>query len=118
MRRNINENHQFLRNLVFVWMIFFWHSPLSSIHMHRYDTLSWARKLYIQPQAMAHDRYLYDPTTNEWTVDRYLADLNTRYGGIDAILLCVLHAKMNSPSSYVFLLVVHLRANVSQHWSG
>lgn len=76
--------------------------------MHRYDTLSWARKLYIQPQAMAHDRYLYDPTTNEWTVDRYLADLNTRYGGIDAILLCVLHAKRNFPPHLTFFFLLFI----------
>ena len=37
---------------------------------------------------MAHDRYLYDPVANEWTIDHYLDDLATRYGGIDAVLIC------------------------------
>ena len=36
---------------------------------------------------MIHDRYLYDRATGEWTVDRFLDDLEERYGGIDAVLL-------------------------------
>eukprot|EP01052_Picozoa_sp_SAG31_P034829 SAG31_NODE_4122_length_3562_cov_4.035230_2_plen_92_part_00 len=36
---------------------------------------------------MLHDRYLYDRSANNWTVDRYLDDLETRYGGIDSVLV-------------------------------
>lgn len=49
--------------------------------------IDWARTAYVQPQAMIHDRYLYDRSTGEWTVDRFLDDLEERYGGIDAVLL-------------------------------
>ena len=41
----------------------------------------------MQPQMMVHDRYFYDPVSHTYTVDRYLDDLNKRYGGIDAVLI-------------------------------
>jgi iron(II)-dependent oxidoreductase len=47
----------------------------------------WAQRAFIQPQMMAHDRYFYDSATGKYTVDRYLNDLNKRYGGIDAVLI-------------------------------
>jgi gamma-glutamyl hercynylcysteine S-oxide synthase len=31
---------------------------------------------------MAHDRYFYDPVIRKYTVDRYLNDLEQRYGGL------------------------------------
>jgi gamma-glutamyl hercynylcysteine S-oxide synthase len=55
----------------------------------RYDApaLRWTQSSFIQPQAMVEDRYLYDPAAGKYTVDRYLADVDQRYGGIDSILL-------------------------------
>ncbi len=55
----------------------------------RYDlpALQWTQSSFIQPQAMVEDRYLYDPNSRKYTVDRYLADVKQRYGGIDSILL-------------------------------
>ena len=55
----------------------------------RYDmpALQWTQSSFIQPQAMVEDRYLYDSTNNRYTIDRYLDDVNRRYGGIDSILL-------------------------------
>ena len=50
-------------------------------------SLKWAQSSFIQPQAMIEDRYLYDPVAHKYTVDRYLGDVETRYGGIDSILL-------------------------------
>jgi iron(II)-dependent oxidoreductase len=49
--------------------------------------LQWAQHSFMQPQMMVHDRYLYDPATGKYTVDRYLDDLEKRYGGIDAVLV-------------------------------
>ncbi|MGC2639517.1 MAG: SUMF1/EgtB/PvdO family nonheme iron enzyme [Acidobacteriaceae bacterium] len=49
--------------------------------------LAWARSAFMQPQMMVHDRYFYDPGSHKYTVDRYLADLKARYGGIDAVLI-------------------------------
>ena len=49
--------------------------------------LQWAQRSFVQPQMMVEDRYFYDPETGEYTVDRYLEDLATRYGGIDSVLI-------------------------------
>jgi formylglycine-generating enzyme required for sulfatase activity len=49
--------------------------------------LQWAQRSFIQPQSMIEDRYFYDPAERRYTVDRFLADLETRYGGIDSVLL-------------------------------
>jgi iron(II)-dependent oxidoreductase len=49
--------------------------------------LQWAQHAFMQPQAMSHDRYLYDPVTGKYTVNRYLDDVEKRYGGIDAVLI-------------------------------
>jgi gamma-glutamyl hercynylcysteine S-oxide synthase len=55
----------------------------------RYDlpALKWAQSSFIQPQMMVQDRYFYDPVAGRYTVDRYLDDLEKRYGGIDAVLV-------------------------------
>lgn len=55
----------------------------------RYDipALQWTQSSFIQPQMMVQDRFFYDPQTNKYTVDRYLQDLEKRYGGIDAVLI-------------------------------
>ena len=51
------------------------------------EALRWTQSSFIQPQMMVHDRYFYDPATGRYTVDRYLDDLTTRYGGIDSVLI-------------------------------
>jgi iron(II)-dependent oxidoreductase len=55
----------------------------------RYESpaLQWAQSSFIQPQMMVQDRYIYDPVAGHYTVDRYLDDLEKRYGGIDAVLV-------------------------------
>lgn len=55
----------------------------------RYDNpaLRWTQSSFMQPQMMVHDRYFYDPVAGKYTVDRYLDDLEKRYGGIDSVLV-------------------------------
>ena len=55
----------------------------------RYDmpALKWTQSSFMQPQMMVEDRYFYDPIAHRYTVDRYLNDLEKRYGGIDAVLI-------------------------------
>ena len=55
----------------------------------RYElpALRWTQSSFIQPQMMVQDRYFYDPVAGRYTVDRYLDDLEKRYGGIDAVLV-------------------------------
>ena len=47
----------------------------------------WTQSSFMQPQMMVQDRYFYDPVAGRYTVDRYLDDLEKRYGGIDAVLI-------------------------------
>jgi formylglycine-generating enzyme required for sulfatase activity len=49
--------------------------------------LAWTQSSFIQPQMMIHERYFYDPVAGRYTVDRYLDDLASRYGGIDSVLV-------------------------------
>ena len=49
--------------------------------------LKWAQSSFIQPQMMIHERTFYDPVSGKYTVDRYLHDLERRYGGIDSVLI-------------------------------
>jgi iron(II)-dependent oxidoreductase len=55
----------------------------------RYDisALKWTQSSFFQPQMMVQDRYFYDPLAHKYTVDRYLDDLEERYGGIDSVLI-------------------------------
>ncbi|HTV80076.1 MAG TPA: SUMF1/EgtB/PvdO family nonheme iron enzyme [Steroidobacteraceae bacterium] len=54
---------------------------------YRDARLRWTQSAFIQPQVMVEDRYLYDPRAGHYTVDRLLADLTKRYGGVDAVLV-------------------------------
>jgi iron(II)-dependent oxidoreductase len=62
----------------------------------RYEmpALQWAQRSFMQPQMMVHDRYFYDPVANKYTVDKYLDDLDKRYGGIDAVLIWATYPNM------------------------
>jgi len=62
----------------------------------RYElpALRWTESSFIQPQMMVHDRFFYDPAAGRYTVDRYLDDLNQRYGGIDAVLVWATYPNM------------------------
>ncbi len=54
---------------------------------YRRPELLWTQRSFIQPQMMIEDRYFYDPAAGKYTVDRYLDDLEKRYGGIDSVLI-------------------------------
>ncbi len=49
--------------------------------------LAWTQSSFVQPQMMIQDKYFYDATPGRYTVDRYLNDLEKRYGGIDSVLV-------------------------------
>merc|ERR1711892_334326 len=67
-----------------------WRDDISGgLDLALYDNpeVLWARTSFLQPQLMLHDRFLYDKTTSQWTVGRYMEDVRSRYGGIDSVLL-------------------------------
>jgi iron(II)-dependent oxidoreductase len=49
--------------------------------------LKWTQHSFIQPQTMVHDRYFFDPAGLKYSVERYLHDLEQRFGGIDSVLV-------------------------------
>jgi gamma-glutamyl hercynylcysteine S-oxide synthase len=55
--------------------------------LYRDPELLWTQSSFIQPQMMVHDRKFYDLSTRKYTVERYLDDVNKRYGGIDSVLV-------------------------------
>ncbi|SEW42877.1 formylglycine-generating enzyme family protein [Chitinophaga arvensicola] len=48
---------------------------------------NWVQQTFMFAQVMAHDRFLYDTATRQYTVDRFLDDLEKRYGGLDGVLI-------------------------------
>ena len=54
---------------------------------YRRPELQWAQRNFVHVQMMVEDRYFYDPVAGRYTVDRYLDDLEQRYGGIDSVLI-------------------------------
>lgn len=55
--------------------------------LFEYAGLRWVQTSFMQPQVHVFDRFLYNDTTHTYTIDRFLADLQSRYGGIDSVLL-------------------------------
>jgi len=55
--------------------------------------LLWTQTAYISPQMHPYDRFFFDPRLGNgtggagYTVDKWLGDLNKRYGGIDKALI-------------------------------
>ncbi len=54
---------------------------------YRRPELQWAQRNFVHAQMMVEDRYFHDPVSGCYTVDRYLDDLEARFGGIDSVLL-------------------------------
>eukprot|EP01051_Picozoa_sp_SAG22_P013044 SAG22_NODE_1418_length_4469_cov_1.911670_1_plen_1205_part_10 len=70
--------------------------------------LQWAATSFVETQAMLHDRFLFDRVTNEWTPGRFLADLESRYGGIDTVMLWHAYPNLGIDSRNQFELLTDL----------
>jgi formylglycine-generating enzyme required for sulfatase activity len=62
---------------------------------------------------MVHDRMFYDPSTRKYTVDRYLDDVNHRYGGIDSVLIWHTYSNIGIDSRNQYDLFQDLPGGVS-----
>ncbi|MGZ3184939.1 MAG: SUMF1/EgtB/PvdO family nonheme iron enzyme [Telluria sp.] len=58
----------------------------SDAQYRRADT-AWAQRNFVHTQMMVEDRFFFDPVKHAYTVDRYLDDLEARFGGIDSVLI-------------------------------
>jgi len=81
----------------------------------RYDdpAVAWTHAAFMQPQAMAEDRYLYDPVAGRYTVDRYLDDLTARFGGIDAVLIWPMYPNLGVDDRNQFDMVASMPGGIA-----
>jgi iron(II)-dependent oxidoreductase len=54
---------------------------------YRRPELAWTQHVFSQVQLLVWDRSFYDPSTGQYTVERFLADTEKRLGPIDAVLI-------------------------------
>ncbi len=73
----------------------------------------WTQSSFVQPQMMIHDRYFYDAGSDGYTVDRFLADLKARYGGIDSVLLWPTYPNLGVDDRNQFELVRDLPGGIA-----
>lgn len=69
---------------------------------YRRPEFKWAQHNFVAPQVMVQERYLYDAIKGEYTVDRYLKDLDNRYGGIDSVLIWPLYPTLGIDDRNMF----------------
>jgi formylglycine-generating enzyme required for sulfatase activity len=54
---------------------------------YRRPELQWAQANFVHAQMMVEDCFFFDPAGGDYTVDRYLDDLEQRFGGLDSVLV-------------------------------
>ena len=74
--------------------------------------LQWAQRNFVHALMMVEDRYFYDPVARRYTVDRYLDDLESRYGGIDSVLIWYIYPNIGVDDRNQFDLIHDLPGGV------
>jgi gamma-glutamyl hercynylcysteine S-oxide synthase len=67
--------------------------------------LAWTQHVYSQVQMLTWDRTFFDPDKNQYTVDRFLADVGGRIGPIDAVLIWPLYPNIGADDRNQFDLI-------------
>lgn len=62
-------------------------SAVVSSRLYELPELKWTQHAYVHVQMHPYDLGFFDPKTGEYTVGKWLDDLTTRFGGIDAALI-------------------------------
>lgn len=79
--------------------------------LYRHPALQWAQANFVHVQMMVEDRYFYDPAVG-YTVDRYLDDLEARFGGVDSVLVWYIYPNIGIDDRSQFDLVHALPGGV------
>lgn len=79
--------------------------------LYRHPDLQWAQRNFVHVQMMVEDRYFYDPAVG-YTVDRYLDDLEARFGGVDSVLVWYIYPNIGIDDRSQFDLVHALPGGV------
>lgn len=79
---------------------------------YRRPELQWAQRNFVHAQMMIEDCYFYDPGMGKYTVDRYLDDLEERFGGLDSVLLWYIYPNIGIDDRNQFDLIRDLPGGV------
>lgn len=79
---------------------------------YRRPELAWSQRNFVHVQMMCEDRYFYDPVKGKYTVDRYLDDLEKRYGGIDSVLIWYVYTNIGVDDRNQTELARHLPGGI------
>jgi gamma-glutamyl hercynylcysteine S-oxide synthase len=74
---------------------------------------AWTRKIYSQVQMLIWDRTFFDPDKNQYTVDRFLEDVESRLGPIDAVLIWPLYPNIGVDDRNQFDMIRDMPGGVS-----
>ena len=69
------------------------------------DDLAWTRRVFSQVQLIIWDRTFFDPARGVYTVDRFLDDVQSRIGPIDAVLVWPLYPNIGVDDRNQFDLI-------------
>ena len=75
---------------------------------YRRKDLLWSQRNFVHVQMMVEDRYFYDPALGKYTVDKYLDDLEKRYGGVDSVLIWYVYTNIGIDDRNQTDLACHL----------
>lgn len=84
---DVNENVEAWRDGMKIWRTEHLIRMGYDDAQYRRKELLWSQSNYVHVQMMMEDRYIYDPVSQKYTVDRYLDDLEQRFGIVDSVLL-------------------------------
>lgn len=79
---------------------------------YRRRELAWSQRNFVHVQMMVEDRYFYDPVAGKYTVDRYLDDLERRYGGIESVLIWYVYTNIGVDDRNQTELARHLPGGI------
>lgn len=80
---------------------------------YRRPELAWSQRNFVHVQMMVEDRYFYDPVRCVYTVDRYLDDLEARYGGVDSVLIWYVYTNIGIDDRNQTELARHLPGGIA-----
>src|SRR5882757_915216 len=73
--------------------------------LYRRPQLQWAQRNFVHALLMVEDRYFYNTIECRYEVDRYLNDLEARFGGIDSVLIWYVYPNIGVDDRNQFDLV-------------
>lgn len=80
--------------------------------LYRDPGLEWAQRNFVHVLTMVEDRYFYDAEAGRYTVDRYLDDLEGRFGRVDSVLLWYIYPNIGVDDRSQFDLAYDLPGGV------